>query len=187
MNGKCGCNKNGGDSTAVRMVSGNDRKRKKTTLLFVAALLLALGLGFLGGRRSVTQSLLERVDTLVIRDTLIDYRPVVTEVRTVRVDTVRLAVAQPSDTVVIRDTVEVEVPVVFSRYRGDNYDIGVSGFRTELEYVKVYPQTKIVTKGYSIEPKRWGFGVAVGPSVLVAPSGRVNAGLGVTGGFYLRL
>ena len=165
----------------------NDRKRPKTTLLFVSALLLAVALGFLGGRRSVTQSLLERVDTLVIRDTLIDYRPVVTEVRTVRVDTVRLAVAQPSDTVVVHDTVEVEVPIVFSRYRGDNYDLGVSGFRTELEYVKVYPQTKIVTKGYSIEPKRWGFGVAVGPSVLVAPSGRVNAGLGVTGGFYLRL
>ena len=156
-------------------------------MLFVSALLLAVALGFLGGRRSVTQSLLERVDTLVIRDTLIDYRPVVTEVRTVRVDTVRLAVAQPLDTVVVHDTVEVEVPIVFSRYRGDNYDIGVSGFRTELEYVKVYPQTKIVTKGYSIDPKRWGFGVAVGPSVLVAPSGKVNAGLGVTGGFYLRL
>lgn len=165
----------------------NDRKRPKTTAVFVAALLLALGLGFLGGRRSVTRTLLERVDTVTVRDTVVDYRPVVTEVRTVRVDTVRLAVAQPSDTVVIHDTVEVEVPIVFSRYHGDNYDIGVSGFRTELEYVKVYPQTKIVTKGYSIEPKRWGFGVAVGPSVLVAPSGRVNAGLGVTGGFYLRL
>lgn len=165
----------------------NDRKRPKTTLLFVSALLLAVALGFLGGRRSVTQSLLERVDTLTIRDTLVNYRPVVTEVRTVRVDTVRLAVAHPPDTVVVHDTVEVEVPMVFSRYSGDNYDIGVSGFRTELEYVKVYPQTKIVTKGYSIEPKRWGFGVAVGPSVLVAPSGRVNAGLGVTGGFYLRL
>lgn len=165
----------------------NNRKQPKTTLLFVAALLLAVGLGFVGGRRSVTRPLLERVDTLVIRDTLVDYRPVVTEVRTVRVDTVRLAVAQPSDTVVIHDTVKVEVPIVFSRYTGDNYDIGVSGFRTELEYVKLYPQTKIVTKGYSIEPKRWGFGVAVGPSVLVAPSGRVNAGLGVTGGFYLRL
>ncbi len=165
----------------------NDRKRPKTTAVFVAALLLALGLGFLGGRRSVTQSLLERVDTLTIRDTLVNYWPVVTEVRTVRVDTVRLAVAQPSDTVVIHDTVEVEVPIVFSRYTGDNYDIGVSGFRTELEFVKVYPQTKIVTKGYSIKPRRWGVGVAVGPSVLVAPSGRVNAGLGVTGGFYLRL
>lgn len=165
----------------------NDRKRPKTTLLFVSALLLAVALGFLGGRRSVTQSLLERVDTLTIRDTLVNYRPVVTEVRTVRVDTVRLAVAHPPDTVVVHDTVEVEVPIVFSRYSGDNYDIGVSGFRTVLEYVKVYPQTKIVTKGYSIEPRRWGFGVAVGPSVLVAPSGKVNAGLGVTGGFYLRL
>lgn len=153
----------------------------------MSALLLAVALGFLGGRRSVTQSLLERVDTLTIRDTLVNYRPVVTEIRTVRVDTVRLAVAHPPDTVVVHDTVEVEVPMVFSRYSGDNYDIGVSGFRTELEYVKVYPQTKIITKGYSIEPKRWGFGVAVGPSVLVAPSGKVNAGLGVTGGFYLRL
>ena len=56
----------------------NNRKQPKTTLLFVAALLLALGLGFLGGRRSVTRSLLERVDTLTIRDTLVDYRPVFT-------------------------------------------------------------------------------------------------------------
>lgn len=165
----------------------NNRKRLKTTAVFVAALLLAVGLGFVGGRRSVTRPLLEHVDTVTVRDTIVDYRPVVTEVRTVRVDTVRLAVAQPSDTVVIHDTVEVEVPIVFSRYHGDNYDIGVSGFRVELEYVKVYPQTKIVTKGYSIEPKRWGFGVAVGPSVLVTPCGNVNAGLGVTGGFYLRL
>lgn len=168
-------------------MANNDRERPKTTALFVAALLLAVGLGFVSGRRSVTRPLLERVDTVTVRDTVVDYRPVVTEVRTVRVDTVRLAVAQPSDTVFVHDTVEVEVPIVFSRYHGDNYDIGVSGFRTELEYVKVYPQTKIVTKGYSIEPRRWGFGVAVGPSVLVAPSGRVNAGLGVTGGFYLRL
>lgn len=165
----------------------NDRKRPRTTAVFVALLILVLGLGFLGGRRSVTLPLLERVDTLVIRDTVVDYRPVVTEIKTVRVDTVRLASVQPSDTIFVHDTVEVEVPIMFSRYTGDNYDIGVSGFRTELEYVKVYPQTKIVTKGYSIEPKRWGFGVAVGPSVLVTPSGRMNAGLGVTGGFYLRL
>ena len=179
----------------------NDRKRQKTTAVFVAALLLAVGLGFVGGRRSVTRPLLESVDTLVIRDTFVDYRPAPLSVTPLRVETVRLPLSglafarfaddttPVGDTVFLKisDTVEVEVPIVFSRYRGDNYDIGVSGFRTELEYVKVYPQTKIVTKGYSIEPKRWGFGVAVGPSVLVAPSGRVNAGLGVTGGFYLRL
>jgi hypothetical protein len=165
----------------------NDRKRPKTTAVFAAAVLLALGLGFLGGRSGRCAHVVERTDTLIIRDTFVDYRPVLKEIRTVRVDTVRLAAVQPSDTIFVHDTVEVEVPIIFSRYTGDNYDIGVSGFRTKLEYVEVYPQTKIITKGYTVEAKRWGFGVAVGPSVLVTPSGRVNAGLGVTGGFYLRL
>lgn len=158
--------------------------RRAVSAAALAAVCLALG--FLGGRFARRPRITERADTLIVRDTIVDYRPVVSERRVVRTDTVRLALVE-RDTVYVRDTVEVKVPVVFSRYRGDNYDIGVSGFRVELEYVKVYPQTKIVTKGYSIEPKRWGFGVAVGPSVLVAPSGRVNAGLGVTGGFYLRL
>ncbi len=153
----------------------------------ILSVALSAATGFVFGRRTAPATEIARVDTLVVRDTIVYHRPVVTEVRTVRVDTVRLAVAQPPDTVVVRDTVGVEVPIVFSRYRGDNYDIGVSGFRTELEFVKVYPETKIVTKGYTERLKRWGFGVAVGPSVLVAPSGKVNAGLGVTGGFYLRL
>lgn len=162
---------------------------------------LTATLGFIGGRRSSIMPSVEKSDTIIIRDTFIDYKPAPLSVTPLRVETVRLPlsglafarfaddITSVADTVFlqIRDTVEVEVPIIKSRYKGDNYDIGVSGFRTELEYVKVYPQTKIVTKGYSIEPKRWGFGVAVGPSVLVAPSGRVNAGLGVTGGFYLRL
>lgn len=162
---------------------------------------LTATLGFIGGRRSSIMPSVEKSDTIIIRDTFVDYRPAPLSVTPLRVETVRLPlsglafarfaddITSVGDTVFlqIRDTVEVEVPIVFSRYRGDNYDIGVSGFRTELEYVKVYPETKIITKGYAMKTKRWGFGVAVGPSVLVAPSGRVNAGLGVTGGFYLRL
>ena len=169
--------------------------------LFLICMALMATLGFIGGRRSSIMPPVEKSDTIIIRDTFIDYRPAPLSVTPLRVETVRLPlsglafarfaddITSLGDTVFlqIRDTVEVEVPIVFSRYRGDNYDIGVSGFRTELEYVKVYPETKIITKGYAMETKRWGFGVAVGPSVLVAPSGRVNAGLGVTGGFYLRL
>ena len=173
----------------------NDRKRPKTTLVFFIGILAALGLGFLGGRNSRCGHIIERTDTLVIRDTFVDYKPTPVVATPLRIETCRFLLASrfaddttaATDTVHIRDTVEVEVPIMFSRYKGDNYDIGVSGFRTELEYVKVYPQTKIITKGYTVEQRRWGFGVAVGPSVLVAPSGRVNAGLGVTGGFYLRL
>lgn len=156
---------------------------------------LTATLGFISGRHSALALPVQKSDTVIIRDTFIDYKPAPTTSAPLRIETSRLLLASRfaddttaiADTVHIHDTVEVEVPIMFQRYTGDNYDIGVSGFRTELEYVKVYPQTKIITKGYAEKPKRWGFGVAVGPSVLVAPSGRVNAGLGVTGGFFLRL
>lgn len=164
--------------------------RKVLSAAALAAVCLALG--FLGGNKARTPRITERVDTLVVRDTVVDYRPIVSERRVVRIDTVRLAavsdeVCARTDTVFIHDTVEVEVPVVFSRYRGDNYDIGVSGFRVELEYVKVYPERVTVTRTVSARERRWGFGVSAGPSVVVSPSGRVTGGLGVTGGFYLRL
>lgn len=141
-------------------------------------------LGFLGGYKARTERLTERVDTLVIRDTLVDYRPVAVERLVVRTDTVRL-VAVKRDTVPVRDTVEVAVPITESRFSSDSYDLAVSGYRVELDYIKVYPETRYVTR--SERERRWGFGLAAGPSVVVSPSGRVTAGLGVTGGFYLRL
>ena len=112
---------------------------------------LTATLGFIGGRRSSIMPSVEKSDTIIIRDTFVDYRPAPLSVTPLRVETVRLPLSglafarfaddttSVGDTVFlqIRDTVEVEVPIVFSRYRGDNYDIGVSGFRTELEYVKV--------------------------------------------------
>lgn len=163
--------------------------------LFFICLALTAALGFIGGRRSVTTSPVEKSDTVIIRDTFIDYKPAPVTSTPLRIETCRLLLASRfaddtipvADTVHIKDTVEVEVPLIFQRYTGDNYDIGVSGFRTELEYVKVYSETRVITKGYAIEPKRWGFGISIGPSILVTPSGNFNAGLGITGGFYLRL
>lgn len=162
-----------------------------TAALLAVVAALCLWLGFQGGRNAVSDNITVRVDTLTIRDTIVYYRPPVTNKKPAGTYRARLALAQRDtaaqrDTVYVRDTVEVEVPVMSSRYRGDNYDIGVRGFRTELEYVKVFPETRVVTRTVARE-RRWGFGVAAGPSALVSPSGRVTAGLGVTGGFYLRL
>ena len=104
---------------------------------------LTATLGFIGGRRSSIMPSVEKSDTIIIRDTFIDYRPAPLSVTPLRVETVRLPlsglafarfaddITSVGDTVFlqIRDTVEVEVPIVFSRYRGDNYDIGVSGLQ----------------------------------------------------------
>lgn len=162
-----------------------DRTDRILKTLGLAALAAGcLLMGFVGGRNAPAPRMTERVDTLVVRDTVIDYRPVVSERRIVRTDTVRL-VSVHRDTVRVRDTVEVAVPITESRYTSDSYDLAVSGYRVELEYIKVYPETRYVTR--SERERRWGFGVAAGPSAVVSPSGRVTAGLGVTGGFYLRL
>lgn len=162
-----------------------DRTDGILRILGLAALAAGcLLLGFLGGRNAPSPRMAGRVDTLVVRDTFVDYRPTVSERRVVRTDTVRL-VSVRRDTVLVRDTVEVAVPITESRFSSDSYDLAVSGYRVELDYIKVYPETRYVTR--SERERRWGFGVAAGPSVVVSPSGRVTAGLGVTGGFYLRL
>lgn len=167
--------------------------------MFVAALLLAVGLGFVGGRRSVTRPLLERVDTVTVRDTSVDYRPAPLSVTPLRAEAVRLPLSglafarfaddttSVGDTVFlkIRDTVEVEVPIVFSRYRGDNYDIGVSGFRTELEFVKVYPETKVVTQTISVPSRNrshWALSLQAGYGITlqnnrITPLPYIGAGI----------
>ena len=153
---------------------------------------LVATLGFIGGRRSTLIPPIEKSDTIIIRDTFIDYKPSPVTVSPLRIETCRLLLASKfaddttmtADTVIIQihDTVAVEVPITLSRYTARDYDIAVSGFRTELEYVKVFPETKVVTKMVMQQKRKFGFGVSAGPTVCLAPDGRFAYGLGVTGG-----
>ena len=143
---------------------------------------LSATLGFLGGRNARKETVTVQVDTLAIRDTIVDYRPVLKETRIIRKDTVRLVA---TDTLYIHDTVSVSVPITLDRYTTKDYDIAVSGFRTNLEYVKVFPETKIVTRTVTGPQKRLRFGLATGPSACLTLDGRFAYGLGVTGGILI--
>ena len=153
---------------------------------------LTATLGFIGGRRSSIMPPIEKSDTIIIRDTFIDYKPSPVTVSPLRIETCRLLLASKfaddttmtADTVIIQihDTVSVEVPITLSRYTARDYDIAVSGFRTELEYVKVFPETKVVTKTLMPPKRKCTFGIAAGPSVCLSPDGRFTYGIGVTGG-----
>ena len=143
---------------------------------------LSATLGFLGGRNARKETVTVQVDTLAIRDTIVDYRPILKETRIIRKDTVRLVA---TDTLYIHDTVSVAVPITLDRYTTKDYDIAVSGFRTNLEYVKVFPETKIVTRTVTGPQKRLRFGLATGPSVCLSPDGRFAYGLGITGGVLI--
>lgn len=160
--------------------------------MFFICMVLTATLGFLGGRRSVMMPIIEKSDTVIIRDTFVDYKPQPATVTPLRIETCRLLLASKfaddttmtADTILIQvhDTAAVEVPITLSRYTARDYDIAVSGFRTELEYVKVFPETKVVTKTLMSPKRKFNFGITAGPSVCLSPDGRFAYGLGLTGG-----
>lgn len=157
----------------------------KNAVIFTLSVLIAFALGFLGGKVRAGSAVEVQTDTCVVRDTIVENKPIYVERWRIRTDTVRLAAVR-SDTVEVwrLDTVAVEVPVEMRRYTGENYDLAVSGYRPELEWVKVFPATVTVTR--TAGRSRWSFGAVVGPSVLLTPSGKLYGGIGVSAGVAYR-
>ena len=158
------------------------QKNMEKKVLFLICMAISATLGFLGGRNARKETVTVQVDTLAIRDTIVDYRPILKETRIIRKDTVRLVA---TDTLYIHDTVSVAVPITLDRYTTKDYDIAVSGFHTNLEYVKVFPETKIITKTVTESQRKFRFGLATGPSACLTPDGRFAYGLGITGGVLI--
>lgn len=102
------------------------------------------------------------LDTLVVRDTVLERHPVYVE-RTVT-DTMLVAL---TDTVRVSDTVYVRLPREQKRYADTNYAAWVSGYRPSLDSIEVYPVTRYVTKEIILPTpaKRWGIGIQAGYGV----------------------
>ena len=137
---------------------------------FGAALALAVILllsGYLLGRRACHVPAPEKIvqtDTLRVRDTILIEQPVPVEVRVT--DTMLVAV---TDTVTVSDTVYLSLPRETKVYGNSTYTAQVSGYRPELDWVKVYPQTVYVTKNVITKDiSRWGIGLQAGYGAYVA-------------------
>ena len=99
-------------------------------------------------------------DTLVVRDTVRIEKPVAKYTHTT--DTMLVFA---TDTVRVRDTVFVRIPIETKEYSAEDYKLQVSGYRPQLDWIEVYPTTVKVTETQTITvPKktRWGIGVQVG-------------------------
>jgi hypothetical protein len=129
-------------------------------LLVAVALLVA---AFIIGRCSAPKyeaetQVVERVDTMVVRDTVIREKPVYrTEYVFVR-DSVRVQV---------HDTVFINLPRQMRVYQDSLYRAEVSGVDPTLDRIEVYPQTKFITRTETqtisvTVRKKWGIGVQVG-------------------------
>lgn len=86
-----------------------------------------------------------------------------------------------SDTVNVRDSVLVEVPITEKSYASSNYHLTIRGFQPELVDIWIRQQEKIITVPYQ---KRWTFTVGPQVGVGITPKGwQPYAGAGITFGY----
>jgi len=161
----------------------------KKTSCFICGLLL----GFIVGLVLSSPQSCSNPRTEVVRDTVIDtvkyYLPVPKDSIVIRYKTVKLPVA-PKDTSstenyaqdsvqIIRDSVDVEIPITQKHYADSAYDAWVSGYLPQLDSIKVYQNN--ITERIYIQPKvrRWNLGITGGYGIT--PKGfQPFIGLGVT-------
>ena len=111
----------------------------------------------------------ERVDTLVVCDTIVQEKPVYRTISQVRTEYVPVC-----DTIRIQDTLFVPVPIETKVYEDSLYRAEVSGYRASLDRLEIYQQERIITQTIPVqvkERKRWGIGVQAGYGVST-PNGK---------------
>lgn len=172
---------------------------KTNTIISIAAVLAIICTGagsFLAGwtkgRESAFEGAKTESDTLIVRDTLFIDSPVPVQetpagFELVRIGTVsellaRLAALESDadawaanpDTVFLT----VPVPVTAKQYKGEDYEAQVSGYKAQLDYVKVFPKTVTITTTQTVvktAPPKWSVspfaGVDIGADTFAARAG----------------
>lgn len=152
---------------------------------YIAIALVVFCFGFLTGvtverQRTVAQTSVEtevRRDTTLRVDTVREPVPVPVVKSEVRRDTVWLPTVAsvsggvPTDTVTVRDTVQVVVPIEQKVYADTLYTAWVSGYRPALDSIEVYSRERTVTEHVEVtktveltrwKQKHWHIGVTAG-------------------------
>ena len=124
-------------------------------------IIIVLVAAFVFGRYTAGPDVVTVTEDRVVYDTI---------VRTdVRVDTVtrervvcRYLPIVRHDTVILRDTVKVAVPIYHYVKRDSLYYIEAEGYDVRFNRIEVYPRTVYHTRTINHRPSRWGVGVQVG-------------------------
>lgn len=111
----------------------------KKILPFVIILIVGIVIGWLCRQSCIRPETIIQRDTLVRIDTVKELYPV--SIREEIVDTLRIVIR---DTVRVKDTLYMNLPLEKKLYASSEYYAEVSGYRPNLDYIEVYPKTKIV-------------------------------------------
>lgn len=144
--------------------------------VILGSLLVAALVGYGIGRKCPKIETKVQIDTLVIRDTLCVLKPV-----EITKTVVQKVLVKSTDTLTIRDTLYSVQDREEKTYESKDYKAVVSGIMPSLDYIAVYPETKIITKdNFITSRKSWGFSIGAGPGVIYSPFNKgIDAGIGV--------
>ena len=123
--------------------------------------------------------------TLFVYDTILVEKPVIKKVEII--DTLRLPVPI-TDTLMLHDTVLVHLPIEQLQYSDPRYTAWVSGYRPQLDSIRIYQQTEYITKEIKMvtKTKRWGLGLQAGYGVSLH-EGQIQPGPYIGVGLYYSL
>lgn len=130
---------------------------RSSNTLYIVGLVAAFFVGYYFSTPEVVE--VERVeyDTIVQREVVAD---TIERVKVVYRNLPSVEVVR-NDTIIVRDTVHVAVPISRYTFADSLYKCEVEGYDVSLKRMEVYPKT-IYRTNIVREPSRWGFGVQVG-------------------------
>ena len=142
-----------------------NRYEKVMTILCV--ILLMFSIGILMGQKHRQKTLVEppeiKVDTLVVRDTITQYKPIFVD--KIKVDSVLIPV---KDTIVIRDSVYIYMDREKITWRDSLCEVYASGIMASVDSGRHFQEYKYITIETQVPVKvksHWGLGVNAGYGV----------------------
>ena len=142
-----------------------NRYEKVMTILCV--ILLMFSIGILMGQKHRQKTPVEppgiKVDTLVVRDTITQYKPIFVD--KIKVDSVLIPV---KDTIVIRDSVYIYMDREKITWRDSLCEVYASGIMASVDSVRHFQEYKYITIETQVPVKvksHWGLGINAGYGV----------------------
>jgi hypothetical protein len=150
-------------------------------IFFVGACVGSFFLGRATKHTDIVRTEVER-DTIVVRDTIVQYYPKEVERVVVRTERVEIPIVH-CDT--IREVVEVELPIEERTYIDKEYRAVVGGYNPYIKSIEVYPRTAYINTTETItKRKRWGVSLGVQGGYGITPQGmQPYAGVGISFGY----
>lgn len=151
-------------------------------LLVGAMLLTIVGFTLIGykyGFNSAVEGEVEKVDTLYLRDTIVQYEPILEERIVIKKKYVPVV---QQDTIWSQDTLYVAMDREQVVWQDSLSRVYASGILPQIDSVEHYITERIVTKEVTIpvkKPCRWGVGVQVGYGVQFGEQVRTSPYIGV--------